>query len=385
MRRSCILAITALLALASGCSSDDDSTTPADTVALVASSVVLTPYLDGFRGPVEVAWRTGDPAIYVVDQPGEITRVVDGVSGPAVLDISDLLSCCGEQGLLGLAFHPTESLAYVNYTDPDGDTVIAEYVVGADGVFEAASRRTVIIINQPYSNHNGGKVAFGPDGMLYIGMGDGGSGGDPERRALDLSQPLGKLLRIDPRADGDQPYSVPADNPFVDVADALPEIWAIGLRNPWRFNFDTATGDLWIADVGQGEWEEVDVAHASEGGGRGLNFGWSAFEGTHQYNIDQPSDGVTPPIHEYQHGDDGCSISGGTVYRGDAIPSLRGWYLFGDICSGKVWALSEVPGASPIVLELANAGSVSAIAAGPNGELYVLAYNEGRVLRIDPA
>ena len=193
MRRSCILAITALLVLASGCSSDDDSTTPADTVALVASSVVLTPYLDGFRGPVEVAWRTGDPAIYVVDQPGEITRVVDGVSGPAVLDISDLLSCCGEQGLLGLAFHPTESLAYVNYTDPDGDTVIAEYVVGADGVFEAASRRTVIIINQPYSNHNGGKVAFGPDGMLYIGMGDGGSGGDPERRALDLSQPLGQV------------------------------------------------------------------------------------------------------------------------------------------------------------------------------------------------
>jgi len=417
--RSHTLAITVALALAAGCSSENDtastasvaptvtasdgttaetspttppksttaeSTTPEVTVPLIAGSVVLTPYLNGFRGPVDLVWRDGDPALYVVDQPGVITRVVDGVSGPAVLDISDLVSCCAEQGLLGLAFHPTESLAYVDYTNTDGDTVIAEFAVGAEGMFDDASRRTVMTISQPYENHNGGKIAFGPDGVLYIGMGDGGSGGDPERRAMDLGEPLGKLLRIDPRANGDQPYTVPADNPFVDVDGALPEIWSIGLRNPWRFNFDSATGDLWIGDVGQGDWEEVNVAHASDGGGRGFNFGWSAFEGTHPYNSDQPTDGVTPPIYEYAHdGDDGCSISGGTVYRGDAIPSLRGWYLFGDYCSGKVWALSEVPDAAPIVLELTNAGSVSAIAAGPNGELYVLAYNSGSVLRIDPA
>ncbi len=362
-----------------------ESTTPDVTLPLAASSVVLTPYVSGFNGPVDVVWRTGDPAIYVVDQPGIITPVVDGVTGPPVLDIRDLVACCGEQGMLGLAFHPTDALAYVDYTNTDGDTVIAEFAIGADGVFDPTSRRTVITIAQPYPNHNGGKVVFGPDGMLYIGMGDGGSGGDPERHALSLDSALGKLLRVDPRASGDQPYTVPADNPFVGVDGALPEIWSIGLRNPWRFNFDSETGDLWIADVGQGEWEEVDVSLASEGAGRGVNFGWSALEGTHPYNGDQSTDGVTMPIHEYQHGDDGCSISGGTVYRGAAIPSLRGWYLFGDYCSGKVWALQSVPGAAPVVLELANGGTVSAIAAGPDGEMYVLSYADGSVLRIDPA
>ncbi|MCE9622463.1 MAG: PQQ-dependent sugar dehydrogenase [Actinomycetia bacterium] len=362
-----------------------EPTTPEVTVPLEAGSIVLTPYVDGFQAPVDLAWRNGDSAIYVVDQEGLVIPVVNGVSGAPVLDITGLVSCCGEQGLLGLAFHPTDPLAYVDYTNTDGNTVVAEFAIAADGTFEPDSRRTVITIDQPYPNHNGGDVAFGPDGLLYIGMGDGGSGGDPERRALALGEPLGKLLRIDPRASGDQPYTIPADNPFVDVDGATPEIWSIGLRNPWRFNFDSATGDLWIGDVGQGEWEEVDVARASDGGGRGVNFGWSALEGTHPYNGDQSTDGVTMPIHEYQHGDSGCSISGGTVYRGDAIPSLRGWYLFGDYCSGKVWALSAEPGAAPVVLELANAGSVSAIAAGPDGELYVLAYGTGSVLRIDPA
>ncbi len=362
-----------------------ESTAPEVTAPLVAESVVLTRYVDGFQGPVDLAWRNGDPAIYVVDQPGVITPIVDGVSGAPVVDITDLVSCCGEQGLLGLAFHPTEALAYVNYTNTDGDTVVAEFTIGADGIFDEASRRTVITINQPYPNHNGGDVAFGPDGMLYIGMGDGGSGGDPERHGLAMNSLLGKLLRIDPRANGDQPYTVPADNPFVGVDGALGEIWSIGLRNPWRFNFDSETGDLWIGDVGQGNWEEVDVAWAIDGAGRGVNFGWSAFEGTHPYNSDQSPDGATPPVFEYEHGDAGCSISGGTVYRGDAIPALRGWYLFGDYCSGKVWALSAIPGAESVVLEIANAGSVSAIAAGPDGAMYVLNYGEGSVLRIDPA
>lgn len=414
MRSRSAIAVTAVLVLAASCTSDGDSstttnanvastvisagdttpstetappesTTPEATTPLDPSSVVLTSYVSGFSAPVDLAWRDGDPAIYIVDQPGVITPVVDGVTGTPVLDIRTLVACCGEQGLLGLAFHPTDPLAYVNYTDVDGNTVIAEFTIGDDGVFDAASRRTVITIAQPYPNHNGGKVVFGPDGMLYIGMGDGGSGGDPERHALDLNSHLGKLLRIDPRVNGDQPYTVPADNPFVGVDGALPEIWSIGLRNPWRFDFDSETGDLWIGDVGQGEWEEVDVAFASEGGGRGANFGWSALEGTHPYNADQSAEGTTLPIHEYQHGDDGCSISGGTVYRGDSIPSLRGWYLFGDYCSGKVWALLVVPGAAPNVLELANAGNVSAIAAGPDGEMYVLSYTNGSVLRIDKA
>ena len=361
-----------------------DTTTPVVTAPLVEGSIVLTPYIDGFQAPVDIAWRAGDPALYVVDQPGVITPVIDGTAGAAVLDIKELVAYGGEQGLLGLAFHPTETLAFVDYTDNSGDTVIDEFVVGADGVFDKASRRTVITIHQPYPNHNGGDVVFGPDGMLYIGMGDGGSGGDPERRALNLGEPLGKLLRVDPRASGDQPYTVPTDNPFVDVAGARPEIWSIGLRNPWRFNFDRETGDLWIADVGQGDWEEVDVVRASDGGGRGTNFGWSALEGTHTYNDDQSADGTTPPIYEYSHGE-GCSISGGTVYRGEAILSLRGWYLFGDYCNGKVYGLLPVPGGAPIVLTLGNVGSVSAIADGPNGELYVLAYNSGTILRIDAA
>ncbi len=417
MSHSRSLAIGALLVFAASCSSDGDSistasvahtttssndtatsndtetsndtaapsATPEVTVPLATDSIVLTPYLDGFQRPVDLVSHAGDPAMYVVDQPGVITPVIDGVSGAPVLDISDLVSCCGEQGLLGLAFHPTDALAYVDYTNTDGDTVIAEFSIGADGVFDAASRRTVITIDQPYQNHNGGKILFGPDGMLYIGMGDGGSGGDPERRGLALDQLLGKLLRIDPRAKGDQAYTVPSDNPFVAVEGAKPEIWSIGLRNPWRYSFDSATGDLWIADVGQGEWEEVDVSHASEGAGHGVNFGWSAFEGTHPFNNDQPTDGVTMPIYEYAHGDDGCSISGGTVYRGNAIPSLHGWYVFGDFCSGKVWALQEVTGAAPTVLELGNAGSPSVIAAGPDGELYVVDYSSGSVLRFDPA
>lgn len=359
-----------------------EPTTPVVTAPLTEGSIVLKPYSEGFSLPVDLAWRSDDPAFYIVEQDGTVERVVDGVRGEQVLDVSDLLTSGGEQGLLGLAFHPDQALAYINYSDHQGDTVVAEFAVGTDGVFDPASRRTVITIAQPYANHNGGDIAFGPDGMLYIGMGDGGSGGDPERRSLAINELLGKMLRINPLASGDQPYTVPADNPFVGVDGAAPEIWAIGLRNPWRFNFDPETGDLWIGDVGQGEWEEIDVARANEGGGRGANFGWSAFEGTHPFNSDQPTDGAVPPIHEYSH-DDGCSIAGGAVYRGDSVESLRGWYLFGDYCSGSVWGLLAVPGTAAQLITLGNAGSVSAIADGPDGELYVLGYGDGIVLRVD--
>ncbi len=362
----------------------ESTTAPASTVPLEETSVVLTPYSDGFSLPVDLAWRDAVPGFYVVEQDGLISRVIDGTRGAVALDVSDLLTTGGERGLLGLAFHPDQSLAYINYTDNRGDTVIAEFVVSPDGSFDADSRRTVIVISQPYQNHNGGDIAFGPDGMLYIGMGDGGSGGDPERHSLALNDPLGKMLRIDPLASGEQPYTVPADNPFVGVDGAAPEIWSIGLRNPWRFNFDRATGDLWIADVGQENWEEINVVRASEGGGRAVNFGWSAFEGTHPYNADQQTEGAVPPVHEYSH-DFGCSVSGGTVYRGEAIASLRGWYLFGDFCVGTVWGLLAIPGTPARLVTLGNAGSVSAIADGPDGELYVLNYGDGTILRVDAA
>lgn len=358
---------------------------PAATVALTADQVALTPFVGDLTSPVDLAWRKGDATLFVVLQAGSIVPIRDGVAGTAVLDISGSIASGGEQGLLGLAFHPTEPLAYVNYTNENGDTVIAEYAVAADGIFDPTSARVVLTIDQPYGNHNGGEVVFGPDGYLYIGMGDGGSANDPERRALNVGQLLGKILRINPVANGDQPYTVPADNPFLGIEGARPEIWSVGVRNPWRFNFDRETGDLWIGDVGQGEWEEIDLARAADGAGRGVNFGWSAWEGTHRFNNDQADAGVTMPIFEYPHGAAGCSVSGGDVYRGAAVPSLVGWYLFSDYCSGIVTALQATDGALTGHLELGTVAGVSAICAGPDGEMYVLSLNDSTVYRVAAA
>lgn len=355
---------------------------PVTTVALAAGQVAFPELVTDVANPVDLAWRAGDDTLFVVLQEGVIVPVRDGVAGPQVLDISGSIASGGEQGLLGLAFHPSQPLAYVDYTDPSGNTVIAEFEVADDGTFDAASQREVLTIDQPYGNHNGGEVTFGPDGYLYIGMGDGGSANDPERRALNVGQLLGKILRIDPRSSGDQAYTVPPDNPFVGVDGARPEIWSVGVRNPWRFNFDSATGDLWIGDVGQGEWEEIDLVRAVDGAGRGVNFGWSAWEGTHRFNNDQPEDGVTMPIFEYPHGDAGCSVSGGDVYRGAALPSLVGWYLFSDYCSGIITALQATDGALTGRLQLGQINGVSAICSGPDGELYVLSLANSAVYRI---
>ncbi len=337
--------------------------------------------------PVDLAWRTGDDGLYVAEQGGRVVRV-DADGSSTVLDISDLTEAGGERGLLGVTFAPGGELAYVNYTDLDGWTIIAEYPVDADGTFQTGdSARLVMEIEQPYPNHNGGDLTFGPDGMLYIGMGDGGSAGDPGRRATDLSTPLGKLLRIDPTPSGGGLYTVPADNPFVGDDGAAPEIWASGLRNPWRFSFDRETGDLWIADVGQGAFEEIDVAPATGGvdAGKGLSFGWSAFEGDARFNGDVPAEGHTPPIITYDHGA-GCSVSGGTRARGTGAGTLAGWYVYGDYCSGTVWAL-EVTGDGPAMapgrnLELGNVTSLTAVVDGPDGELYALS-QAGPVLRLD--
>ncbi len=340
------------------------------------------------ESPVDLAWRAGDDALYVVEQGGRIMRLADDAT-ETVLDATELTEAAGEQGLLGLAFGPGGDVAYTNYTDLVGDTTVVEYPVEGDGTFMTGDNaRVLFVIEQPYDNHNGGDLTFGPDGMLYIGMGDGGSGGDPERRATDLSTPLGKLLRIDPTPSEGEPYTVPSDNPFVGRGDADPRIWSSGLRNPWRFSFDRATGDLWIADVGQDAVEEIDVAPATDGvdAGKGLSFGWSAFEGNDRFNDDVPADGHTPPFATYPNAGDECSINGGVRVRDGS--ALDGWYVYADYCSGRVAAL-EVLGEGATLqagrtVELGNVESPTAVVEGPAGEVYVLSA-AGPVLRLDPA
>ena len=337
-----------------------------------------------FSLPVDLTFRPTDGLMYVVEQGGTIVIMKNGRPGATALDMTDLTDADGERGLLGLAISKDGSLAYVDYTNNDGNTRIDEYAVRADGTFDKATRRQVLGFDQPFPNHNGGDLIFGPDGMLYIGTGDGGSAGDPDRRALDTSEWLGKILRIDPHRRADAGYAVPADNPFAGVDGARPEIWSIGLRNPWRFSFDRQTGDLWIADVGQDRWEEVDAAWAAEGGGRGANFGWSAFEGNHRFNADQSPDRVTPPIHEYEHLGQDCSISGSALYRGSAIPALVGWYVFADYCSGQVRALKIADHAEVKQVGLGTVANVVSVNEGPDGELYVVS-GGGQIYSVLPA
>jgi glucose/arabinose dehydrogenase len=275
--------------------------------------------------PLAMAVREGDDALYIAEKTGRVIALRGGRSR-VVLDLSAVVSQGGEQGLLGLAFSPDGRFLYVDITDLAGDTRILEYAVG-DGGVAAGSRREVLRVDQPYSNHNGGNLAFGPDGYLYVGLGDGGSGGDPEDRAQDMGTLLGKMLRIDPRPGPGKPYTVPPDNPFVGQSGARPEIWALGLRNPWRYSFDRDTGDLWLADVGQDSREEIDVQRSSSLGGE--NYGWDGYEGTEVYEEPVPED-AEPPVYDYGR-DLGATVIGGYVYRGSAIPGLRGAYLFGDL------------------------------------------------------
>lgn len=382
---------------APGASAPAPAPAPETTAVTVARPTSATPpnptaiqFVDvaTVEKPVNLAFRPGDPALYVVSQSGFIVATRDGdPEGTRVLDISDEISTGGEQGLLGLAFSLDGQLAFVNYTNAKGDTEITEYGVDAEGVFDPSSKRVLLEIDQPYANHNGGQVRIDRDGYLYIGMGDGGAGGDPDRNALDLNELLGKLLRIDPTPDGDSPYSIPADNPFVAADSARPEIWSIGLRNPWRFSFDAATNDLWIADVGQGDWEEIDVAWADEGSGSGRSFGWSALEGTHRFNSDQSAEAAIPPFWEYNHGDGRCSVSGGARYRGTALADLYGYYVYADFCDSKVRALrvndDRTPGDEVVLTD--ELGGISEVAQGPDGELYVLSLEEGAVFALRAA
>ncbi|MPZ63830.1 MAG: sugar dehydrogenase [Propionibacteriales bacterium] len=316
---------------ASGPSPSPDNTTasqPSDTPVRIKLVQIAE-----LEQPVSMAMRPDDPALYVTEQSGRVRRVEDGRVTTA-LDIRDDIHAEGEQGLLGIAFSPDGRYLYLDYTDQNGDTHVTEWRTRADGSVDPGSRRDVLTQEQPYSNHNGGQLAFGPDGYLYIALGDGGSGGDPQGNGQSLDTWLGKILRIDPQ--GARPYEVPSDNPFVDDPGARPEIWAYGLRNPWRFSFDADTGDLWIADVGQDSWEEINRAPADSGGGE--NFGWNLREGRHSFTGARPPDAVDPVL-EYPLGPGGaCSVIGGNVYGGTRMPGLVGHYLYADLCAGWIRA-----------------------------------------------
>ncbi len=352
-----------------------------------------------FERPVEIGARRGDGRLYVVEQAGKIIAA-DDESSVTVFDIANVSQATftnfgNEQGLLGLAFHPERDLAYIHFTDGDGNTVLAELAIDADsGEFDNASYRVVLTQEQPFTNHNGGEVAFGPDGMLYLGLGDGGAADDPLLAGLDLSTRLGKILRIDPLATADAPFSVPDDNPFVGQAGADPTIWSYGLRNPWRFSFDSLTGDLWIGDVGQNRLEEIDLAGAVDGAnaGRGVSFGWSAFEAGDRFNDNQPADGHMLPVVSYPHENGSCSVTGGVVARQSTFAELNGWYIYGDYCSGILWALDTTsvtatpdgPAGTPVIRQISTVGGVAAIVEGPFGDIYTVS-NFGTVSRLAPA
>ena len=283
----------------------------------------------------------------MVEKTGGIRLIKDGSLLPTpFLDLSGRISAGGEQGLLGLAFYPdyaTNGRFVVHYTDPAGDTHLSIFHVSADpDVADPASELVILTADQPYANHNGGQMLFGPDGLLYLGLGDGGAANDPEGRGQNLSDLLGSILRVDVQSGTS--YTVPADNPFVGQAGVQPEVWSYGLRNPWRFTFDRVTGDLYIADVGQEHYEEVDVAPGGANPGKGTNFGWNIMEGAHCLGGGQcDQTGLTLPTFEYAH-DQGCSITGGYVYRGNAIPALQGLYFFGDYCQGWVRSIRYTGG-----------------------------------------
>lgn len=349
---------------------------------LDAAAVALTPVAE-LDQPSAMTARTGTDDLYVAERPGVVRVLGDGgVRDEPFLDISDQTVAEGERGLLGIAFAPQGDRLYVSYTDLDGDSRLDEYAADAQGA-DPASRRELVRVEQPYANHNGGHVAFGPDGLLYLGLGDGGDAFDPQGNGQALDTLLGKLLRIDPRPGPDGAYRVPPDNPFVGQPGARPEIWAYGLRNPWRFAFDAENGDLWIGDVGQDQVEEID--HLPLAASRGANFGWSRFEGTRALTDEEamPPD-VVGPLAEYGH-DQGCSVTGGTVYRGAAIPALQGAYLYGDFCDGRVNALHQVAGEVVASADLGIAvDALVGFAADSAGELYVLSLS-GPVYRLDLA
>ena len=341
---------------------------------------------DGFVQPLTITHAVDDSGrLFVVEQRGTVQTVHDGAVTGTFLDIQDRTRAQGERGLLGVAFHPSfadNGRLFVHYTDLRGATVLAELRADPPDAasVDAATERVILTMEQPYGNHNGGQVAFGPDGNLYLGLGDGGSGGDPLNAGQDLGTWLGTIVRLD--VDGAEPYAVPADNPFVDDPAALDEIWAYGLRNPWRFSFDRATGDLWIADVGQNAVEEVNRQRADSPGGE--NYGWRIMEGDACFDPPSGCDmsGLTMPVVTYTHASGwGRSITGGYVYRGDDVPALAGAYVFGDYVSGRIF-VAEGSGDEWSARPLLESGfRIAAFGEDQAGELYVADYSGGVLYR----
>lgn len=388
LRRLAMIGAIVIAAIALSKSTDAGIPVPPDLELVEVASGIPNPTVVTHAGD-------GSDRLFIVEQQGRIRVIDNGVLlASPFLDILSIVNSSGfEQGLLGLAFHPdyeTNGFFYVNYIDSAGDTVVSRFSVSAvdPNVADPASELQLLTVVQPFSNHNGGQIEFGPDGYLYIGLGDGGSGGDPGDRAQDIALPLGKILRID--VDSTQPplnYAIPADNPFVGVAGAAEEIWALGLRNPWRFSFDRLTGDLYIGDVGQNLYEEINRAPAASTGGE--NWGWRCYEASHPYNTAGcgPIGDYDMPILEYPHGAPSfpCSVTGGYRYRGPMAPSLDGAYLFGDYCTGEIWAgIEDLPGGSWSTLPLdfpQNTSSLRTFGEDEVGNVYVAAGSTVWVLR----
>jgi glucose/arabinose dehydrogenase len=394
-RGRAIAAAGLLLASLAACGDDDDSTAVPDTTATTVTPTSAVPGaptttppapLDGvavklteiieLEQPIGMAAaRSGD--FYVAEKTGRVRLVRDGRAVRTVLDLRSNVSTGGEQGLLGIALSPDERFFYVNYTDTEGDTHIVEYTT------DGRNERELLKVEQPFANHNGGGLAFGPDGYLYIALGDGGSGGDPQGNGQNRSTLLGKLLRIDPGGvTGDLPYALPEGNPFLDEEGARPEIWALGLRNPWRFSFDRGTGDLWIGDVGQNAREEIDRMPSTRAG---VNYGWNLFEGTERFENGTSDDELVLPVFEYETGEnETCAVIGGYVYRGKAIPALVGAYLFSDSCGGRVEAIRVEGNETRDHATLTTVASPASFGEDTRGELYVLSL-QGGLYRVDSA
>jgi glucose/arabinose dehydrogenase len=334
-------------------------------------AATLAPLVSGLSSPVYVTSAPGDATtLYVVEQPGTIKIVRNGAVTGTFLDIRSRVKSGGEQGLLSVAFHPqyrTNHRFYVDYTDTRGDTRVVEFR-SANGVGRPGTARQLLFVDQPYDNHNGGQLEFDRKGYLYVGMGDGGSGGDPENRAQNLKSRLGKLLRINPTRAG-----------------SAWQIVGFGLRNPWRFSFDRLTGNLWIGDVGQNNWEEIDMRTAPSVG-KLANYGWARFEGTSTYDSTKPFTSKGPlirPLLVYPHSDGACSVTGGYVYRGSAVPALNGRYVYGDFCSGTVWSFATGAGQIPAPRVEGTIDQLSSFGEDGNGELYATSLG-GTLYRLRP-
>ncbi len=348
----------------------------------------LVNFSDGFNRPLDIA-HCGDDRLFIVEQFTGRIWILDSGGNRLPEPFLDLppVSTQNEQGLLGLAFHPdyqNNGFFFVNYTRTNGDTRVSRFQVSADdpNLADPNSETVLFEVDQPYANHNGGCLKFGPDGYLYIGLGDGGSGGDPQGNGQKPGTMLGKMLRID--VDNGSPYGVPDENPFIGSSGYLPEIWALGLRNPWRYSFDRLTGDLWIGDVGQNNWEEIDFQPANSTGGE--NYGWRCYEGNHSFNTTGcgPMSDYIFPVAEYANAGADCSVTGGFVYRGLNYPNLYGHYLYTDYCSGKIWSLTPdgSGGWNEQLLKDLNNFQFVSFGENKNGELFLAALGSGIIYRV---